>query len=94
MIATICKTLGESIDLEGYADDFDKAIVAVEFSFDQGSSWIRRETVGARPGVPVRWAFSFTPKDVGCYQVKARSVNEDGDKSPQAAVANIIVAAQ
>ena len=34
----------------------------------------------------VSWIFAWTPEASGAYQMKVRSVNEDGDASPIAAV--------
>ena len=39
--------VGKPMLFEGWADDYDKRIVAVEFSLDEGTSLTRHETTGA-----------------------------------------------
>ena len=82
MLGRIAGTVGKPMNFEGYADDFDKAIVAVEFSLDGGATWTRHATEGAVPGKLLTWHFSYTPKQEGLYQLLVRSINEDGDASP------------
>lgn len=77
--------LGEPIEFEGYAYDFDRAIAAVEFSLDQGSTWTRYETPQCEAGRWVWWSFAYTPERVGSYELLVRSVNEDGKAGPVAA---------
>lgn len=76
---------------EGYADDYDRAIRAIEFSLDGGSTWVGYPTDGARAGRWVRWRFRYAPELPGAYQLKVRSVNEDGETSPLAAVVDFSV---
>ena len=78
--------LGQEIRLEGYADDFDRAITAVQLSFDQGESWTTFSVGDTTPERWVYWHFDYTPQQAGLYQVKARAINEDGKVSPVAAV--------
>ena len=78
---------------EGWADDFDKRIVAVEFSLDDGISWTRHETTGADAVRWVWWTFEWTPREEGMFAMKVRSVNEDGKASPIPAVHNFQVMA-
>lgn len=80
-----CK-VGEPIRLEGYADDFDRAIRAVQLSFDQGDTWTTFSVSDATPERWVYWHFDYTPQAAGLYQAKARAVNEEGTVSPVAAV--------
>ena len=82
--------VGEPITFSGYADDYDKAIVAVEFSMDGGETWTRYGTPESRPGRWTRWHFSYTPKQEGAYQLCVRSVNEDGVRSPVSAIVNFV----
>ncbi|WP_087881527.1 triple tyrosine motif-containing protein [Arabiibacter massiliensis] len=84
-------SVGEPIVFEGYADDYDHAIKAVEFSMDGGATWTGFSTKGAQAGRWVRWRFVYTPKSPGEYQLKVRSVNDQGKASPLAAVVSFSV---
>ena len=48
MIAPVYARVGQTITLEGYADDFGSHIVAIEFSLDGGTTWERHSTETAR----------------------------------------------
>ncbi|MGV8083302.1 MAG: hypothetical protein AB2L09_06705 [Coriobacteriia bacterium] len=78
-----CKA-GESVTFEGYADDYDRSIAAVEFSLDEGETWTRYPTSAAEAGKWVYWYFTYTPEVPGIYALKIRSVTEQGDVSPLA----------
>ncbi|BCS56551.1 hypothetical protein ADLECEL_04360 [Adlercreutzia equolifaciens subsp. celatus] len=91
MISTVYGIKGKPITLEGYADDFDRQIVAVEFSFDRGATWSRKDIDDAKPGIPVHWSYTFTPQEAGRYELRVRSVNIRGEKSPEAAFVPISV---
>ncbi len=78
--------VGEPLEFEGWADDYDKRIVAVEFSLDGGKTWTSYDTSSSKAGVWVYWRFSYTPTVAGSYQLCVRSVNEDGAASPVAAL--------
>ena len=80
--------VGKPMAFEGYADDYDKAIVAMEFSLDGGATWTRHATEGAVAGKVLSWKFVYTPQEPGSYQLRVRSVNEDGTFSPLADVVN------
>ena len=82
MLGRIVGIVGKPLSFEGYADDFDKAIVAVEFSLDGGTTWTRHTTEGAVVGKLLTWHFSYTPEQEGLYQLLVRAVNEDGATSP------------
>lgn len=77
--------VGNAMRFEGWADDFDKRIVAVEFSLDGGISWKRHPTLGTDAVRWVWWTFDWTPEEPGAYTMLVRSVNEDGDTSPHPA---------
>lgn len=83
--------VGEPMMFEGWADDFDKRIVAVEFSLDDGTTWTRHETTGADAVRWVWWTFEWTPQEEGMFSMKVRAVNEDGKASPIPAVHNFQV---
>lgn len=91
MLGTVFGTVGKPLEFEGYADDFDKAIVAVEFSLDGGKTWTRYSTAEATTDKLLTWSFCYTPQQVGRYQMKIRSVNEDGVVSPLAEVVEFVV---
>lgn len=73
---------GTPIEFEGYASDYDKAIVGVQFSLDGGTTWTNQETPGATADRLVQWSFSYVPRQAGTYLLKVRSMNEDGLVSP------------
>lgn len=74
--------VGEPLGFEGFASDFDKSIIAVEYSLDEGAHWTRHEIEGAVPEKWVYWYFDWTPRDEGMYRMLVRAVNEDGTCSP------------
>lgn len=78
--------VGVPMEFTGWAHDFDKRIVAVEFSLDDGEHWTRYDLQGTTSDRWVSWTFAWTPAAPGAYQMKVRSVNEDGEASPVAAV--------
>lgn len=77
--------VGEPVTFEGWADDYGRAITAIEFSMDDGETWTRHETHGTASGKWVYWRFAYTPESHGVYTLKVRSVNELGEVSPMAA---------
>lgn len=74
--------VGERMTFSGWADDYDKRIVAVELSLDGGKSWNILKTPDCDSQRLMSWQFAYTPQEVGTYLLKARAVNEDGKKSP------------
>lgn len=78
--------VGFPLKIEGWADDFDKAISGVEFSVDGGASWSFYETPQSVPGKITTWSFSWTPSEPGDVAMMVRAVNEDGVHSPVAAI--------
>lgn len=73
---------GQPVVFEGYADDYDKAIAAIEVSMDGGETWTTYETDGASADKWVYWYFTYTPEEAGTYKLMVRAVNEDGLVSP------------
>ena len=55
MLGLVQGKVGEPLTFEGYADDYDKAIVAMEFSLDGGTTWTRHATEGAQAGRVLSW---------------------------------------
>ena len=86
----LCK-VGQTITFAGYADDYGRHIVAVEFTFDDWKTYATYDTSASDPNLMVHWTYAYTPKQPGTYQLKVRSVTEDGRKSPIAAEATLIV---
>ena len=78
--------VGDVARFEGYADDFDRDIVAVELSFDEGGHWLKQDTSDSRAGRWVWWTFDWRIEEPGSYVLHVRSVNEDGVASPTPAV--------
>ena len=91
MIAPPTCKLGDTLVFEGYADDYGEHIAAVEFSLDGGTSWTAFDTGHSAPDLMVRWTYSYEPTKSGRYQLKVRSVSDDGRRSPQAALAEFYV---
>ena len=91
MIAPQELELGKTITFKGYADDYDKSIVAMEFSLDGGETWTSHDVSDTTADLWVHWTYAFTPEHEGAYRLKVRSVNEEGKASPAAAVAEFYV---
>ncbi|MDO4443753.1 MAG: molybdopterin-binding protein [Slackia sp.] len=91
MIATQYCHPGKTITFEGYATDYDKKIVAMEFSMDKGVTWTHCETEGATSDKLVHWRFAYTPELEGVYTLLVRSVNENGIRSPEPDAVTLIV---
>lgn len=77
--------VGVPIVFEGWADDYDRRIAAVQFSLDGGATWTEYPTDGADAVRWVYWRFEYLPEKEGSYTIKVRSVNDEGDASPVAA---------
>lgn len=69
---------GKPFTFEGYADAYDKAIVAVEFSMDRGNTWTRFDTTGANRDAWVYWNFTFMPEKTGSFVLSMRAETENG----------------
>lgn len=82
MLKTQKGSVGVPMTFSGYAHDYDKAIVAVQFSLDGGAHWTEHATPGATSDRLVQWEFEFIPKRAGEYRLLVRSVNEQGQASP------------
>ncbi|MEG0027623.1 MAG: hypothetical protein RR360_06960 [Raoultibacter sp.] len=74
--------VGKTMLFEGWADDFDKKIVAVDFSLDGGTSWTHKPAPNTDAIRWVWWTFEWEPTIPGSYTVLVRAVNEDGVVSP------------
>ena len=70
--------VGEPYTFHGYADGYEQAVVAVEFSMDNGVTWTRYETPGTTSNNWVTWDFTFVPEARGAYVFSVRAVTETG----------------
>jgi len=77
-------SVGDQITFEGYADDFDIAIEAVEFSLDGGKTWTACSTEGATADKWVYWHFGYTTEAPGTYKLDVRARTAEGRISPLA----------
>ena len=84
MLGRIAGTVGKPMNFEGYADDFDKAIVAVEFSLDNGETWTSFDTTSSDTDSWVYWSFDYVAEQPGIFKLDVRAVTEDGTVSPLA----------
>ena len=82
---------GETICVEGWADDYDKAITAIRFCIDGSLSYTEMATPEAVAGRLTNWKFSYIAKTPGMHCLEVRAVNEDGKISPIAALVNYAV---
>ena len=78
-------TVGKTMTFEGYADDFEDAIAAIEFSMDGGETWTSYPTEKVSTDLWVYWHFSYTPTSAGSYQMTVRARTASGKVSPLAA---------
>lgn len=82
MVGGVRGEVGRPLVFEGYANDYDRRIRAVQFSLDDGETWTTYETPGTVSDKNLYWRFEYTPELPGAYQLLIRSVNEDGVESP------------
>ncbi len=76
--------VGDQIGFEGYADDFNTAISAVEFSLDGGETWTSYETANTTSRLWVYWHFDYLAETAGTYRLDVRARAADGTVSPLA----------
>ena len=91
MLKTQKGSVGAPMTFSGYAHDYDKAIVAVQFSLDGGAHWTEHATPGATSDRLVQWEFEFIPKRSGEYRLLGRSVNAHGQASPTPDGVSVVV---
>lgn len=89
MIGSLETEASRPVRVSGYGQDFDQAIIAVEFSADEGCTWTRYAVDDAEPERNVNWSFEFTPPLPGLYRLLVRAVRADGSASPEPASVNI-----
>ena len=76
--------VGDMIGFEGYADDFNTPITAVEFSMDGGETWTTCPTENTTSRLWVYWHFDYQTEAAGTYKLDVRAVAADGTVSPLA----------
>ena len=93
MLPQVSARPGTPLDLKGYAVDIGHRIASVEFSLDGGEHWTRYETAGTNDYQVVSWRFAFTPPREGLYVLLVRSVNDEGKRSPEPDIVEILASA-
>lgn len=73
--------VGDSLEFDGYVDDFERNVSAMQFSLDDGATWTTYQTTGARIDSGVKWHFVYRPEKPGRYLLKVRAVNGEGKAS-------------
>ena len=92
MIAPMQVSVGKPVTFSGYAEDYGKQIVSVQFSLDNGANWTTYDVSDSTDDLWVHWTFSYTPERPGFYRLLVRSVNDAGAASPLADVAEFTAA--
>ena len=82
MIAPMQVSVGKPVTFSGYAEDYGKQIVSVQFSLDNGANWTTYDVSDSTDDLWVHWTFSYTPERPGFYRLLVRSVNDAGAASP------------
>ena len=90
MIARTYSPVGKRVRFTGKAYDFGHSIVALQFSLDGGANWTTYETPGTNDYQTLTWTLDYTPEKPGLYELRVRSVNDAGKKSPEAAIAELM----
>lgn len=85
---------GSQITFEGYADDYDVAVSAIEFSLDSGQTWTSYETPEATTERWVYWFFTYDASAPGHYRLDVRCRTADGKVSPLASSIEFTVDAE
>ena len=75
---------GDLITFEGYVDDYDTPVTAIEFSMDGGETWTMCPTENTSTKKWVYWYFTITAPEAGDYRMDVRCVTKDGRVSPLA----------
>ncbi|WP_302963180.1 molybdopterin-dependent oxidoreductase [uncultured Adlercreutzia sp.] len=67
---------GQPLTIEGYADAYDRPIVAIEISMDRGKTWKRFDIEENNTDQWVRWSYEFTPEADGAYCIAVRALTD------------------
>ncbi|MEG0071100.1 MAG: molybdopterin-binding protein [Raoultibacter sp.] len=92
MITPLQVEVDKPVTFSGYAEDYGKQIVSVQFSLDNGEHWTTYDVSDSASELWVYWTFSYTPQTPGFYRLLVRSLNEEGTTSPLADVAEFTAA--
>ena len=92
MIAPMQVSVGKPVTFSGYAEDYGKQIVSVQFSLDNGANSTTYAVSESTAERGVHWACAYTPERPGFYRLLVRSVNDAGAASPLADVAEFTAA--
>lgn len=76
--------VGDQIVFEGFADDYDVAISAVEFSMDGGQTWTACQVDNAQTDKWVYWYFGYVTEKPGTFKMDVRARTADDKVSPMA----------
>ena len=77
----VAHRVGEPLEFDGYVDDFERNVSAMQFSLDGGATWTTYQTAGAVIDKGVNWHFVYRPERPGRYLLKVRAVDGDGTVS-------------
>ena len=70
---------GKPYTFEGYADAYNEAIAAIEFSLDRGKTWTHFDVENADRKTWVYWHFTYTPVEMpASYVLSVRAVTSEG----------------
>ena len=83
MIPRTYGRIGEPVCFKGTACDFGHTIAAIQFSLDGGENWTTYPTPGTNDYQNVVGC-RYIPKKAGLHVLKVRSVNDEGEESPEA----------
>ena len=75
MIAPMQVSVGKPVTFSGYAEDYGKQIVSVQFSLDNGANWTTYDVSDSTDDLWVHWTFSYTPGRPGLLP-PARALGE------------------
>lgn len=92
MIAPLQVEVGKPVEFSGYAEDYGRQIVSVQFSLDNGENWTTYDVSASVSELWVHWTFAYTPVKPGFYRLLIRSMNDAGTASPLSDVAEFTVA--
>ena len=73
--------VGNPVCFTGFIDCVDSSTVAVQFSLDDGETWVTYPVQDASFDGGVSWRYSYTPPQAGFYELKVRSVGSDNTPS-------------
>lgn len=73
--------VGEPLEFDGYVDDFERNVSAMQFSLDGGVTWTTYPTTDVAIDKGVNWRFVYRPERPGRYLLKVRAVDGEGAAS-------------